>query len=259
MSAQARHIIDPAKVRRYRLAAGYPERILSGVLGVSNRVIDRIEEGCDQSNLDVRFLVDLSAALGCTLADLLLDMTTPGALQQDLADESRGVADREAIGSTDEEPDVCADGDVAAMGALLASEPGEVQIDIAALALGWTRNRTLVALHELHERLASVGQRLGWLGDYSVRLLAAPVDKPVETAARRADLATNGIKAPAAQMIHQLIATGVPARLGSWDPMQRNRLINGGVLDFDDTAATSSKLPITLSDEARYALALEAT
>ena len=240
MSTSIRQLLDPAKVRSYRIAVGYPERVLSGILGVSNRVIDRIENGSDQSHLDLRFVIDLATALGCTPADLLL---------------THAPDDESCSG----DPDVCADSDVAAIGALVAASPGDLHVDIAATALKWTRDRTLVALHHLAEHLARVGQRLSWLGDYSVRILPAETDPDAEAAAHRADLAINGVFRPNAQMIHQLIETGRPGRLGEWNAAWRNRLIAGGVIDFDKTAPTSSMLPIHLSAEARYALALDET
>lgn len=64
-------VLDPDKVRRARLARGYPERALSGILSVSNRVIHRLEHGTDQSELDLRFVAELAAALDCDVADLL--------------------------------------------------------------------------------------------------------------------------------------------------------------------------------------------
>jgi transcriptional regulator with XRE-family HTH domain len=231
-------LLDPRKVRRQRLAVGYSERVLSGILGVSNRVIDRIEGGHDQGNLDVRFIARLAKALACQPAELLQDDDPPTA-------------------GDDGDPDACDPTDLAVVGALLASDRTEVNIDVAALSLGWTRDRVLVALLQLGPALARLGQRLSWLGDYSVRLVAAPVCERTESAARRAEIAVNGLDIDSAGMIHLLVVTGRPARLGDWDPMRRNRLVHAGVLDLDHSAATSSHLPIELSADTRYALALD--
>ena len=238
MRETKRQLLDPHKVRRQRLAVGYSERALSGILGVSNRVVDRIEEGHDQSNLDVRFIVKLSDALACLPAELLRDEEPPTA-------------------EDDGDADACDPTDLAVIGALLASDRTEVNIDIAALSLGWTRNRVLVALLQLDPALDRLGQRLSWLGDYSVRLVAAPVCEQAEKAARTTEIAVNGLDIESAGIIHQLVVTGRPARLGDWDPMRRNRLVHAGVLDLDHSAAASSHLPIELSAEARYALALD--
>jgi hypothetical protein len=238
MSDAKRQLLDPRKVRQQRLAVGYSERVLSGILGVSNRVIDRIEGSYDQGNLDVRFIARLSEALACRPIELM---------QDDDPFAAEGVG----------EPDMCDPRDLATLGALLASDRTEVNIDLAALSLGWTRDRVLVALHQLGPALASVGQRLSWLGDYSVKVVAAQVCERTEKTARRTDIALNGLDIESAGMVHQLIATGRPARLGDWDPIRRNRLVQAGVLDLDHSAATSSQLPIELSANTRYALALD--
>jgi transcriptional regulator with XRE-family HTH domain len=245
MSDAPTRLLDPIEVRRRRLAAGYSERALSGLLGVSNRVIDRIEEGNDQSNLDVRFITKLAEALGCSPAELLAETRGEPPLV-----EGQGE-------SNETDADMCGGNDPEIVGALLAADRCELHVDIAANALGWTRTRTLVALHDLAATLAPAGQRLSWLGDYSVRLMAAPVIDEIEVAVRTAQIALDGLNVDDAAMIHQLIATGVPARLGDWDRFRRHRLVQAGVLYLDQQAPTSSQLPITLSADARYALGLD--
>lgn len=233
-------ILDPAKVRAARLALGYPERLLSGALGVSNRVIDRIEEGADQSNLDLRFLRDLCGILGCTIHDLLVD---PEA-QVETSEE-------------DENADVIHETDVETVGALLAADGGTLHVDMAARVLGWTRNRTLVALHRVEARLRPAGQRLAWLDDMSVTLAAGPTPEGVTAKVRRRDVSVYGITSDTAKLLHQLIATGTAARIGDWDPKQRQQLINAGLVELDHNHATSSVLPVELSDDLRYALGLD--
>lgn len=188
-------LLDPVKVRSARLAQGYPERALSGMLGVSNRVIDRLEAGHDQANLDLRFVRDLASALGRDISELLA-ADVPEAL---------------------EDPDAVDAGDVARIGAVLAADGGHVQIDVATQALRWTRARTLVALHSLDEGLRPVGQRLAWLGDHSVVLTAGPVDDAVSTTVQRRDVSLFGLDVAESRLLHQLLATGVPARIGDWD------------------------------------------
>ncbi len=238
MKANVRQLLDPAKVRSYRIAVGYPERTLAGVLGVSNRVIDRIENGSDQSHLDFRFVLDLANALGCKPADLIM---------------AHAPTDEHCT----EDPDMCTDADVARIGALVAASPDDFNVDAAATALHWSRDRALVALHHLNRHLATVGQRLAWLGDHSVRILPAESDPDLKAAAARANLATNGIDMPAAKMIHQIIHTGQAGRIGEWGRLWRARLVDSGIFDLDNTRPTASRLPIRLSAEARYALALD--
>lgn len=231
-------VLDPAKVRAARLARGYPERVLSGILGVSNRVIDRLEEGCDQAHLDLRFVHELATALGRDVADLLPD-TPPGPDQESRPDDRVEA------------------GDVEKVGALLASDGGQVHIDIAAQALGWSRARTLVALHNLEGRLRPTGQRLAWLDELSVSLAAAPIDGAVPAAVTRRDITIFGLNLEQTRMLHQLIVTGTPARIGDWDARHRQGLVNAGFLDLDMSSPTSSVLPMTLSAEATFSLVLD--
>jgi hypothetical protein len=132
-----------------------------------------------------------------------------------------------------------------------------VVIDVAVQAFGWTRARTLPVLHRLEENLPPVGQRIAWLGDHTVSLAAAPVDEGVAVTVRRSDVGHYGLDATDAMMLHQLITTGVPARNGSWDRKKRSRLVRAGLLDIDEEAAATDTMPIRLSAEARWALALD--
>lgn len=57
--------------------------------------------------------------------------------------------------------------------------------------------------------------------------------------------------------VGQRVAWLVPARIGEWGPKARQRPVNAGLLHLDMTSPASSLLPVILTDEARYALALE--
>lgn len=229
-------MLDPAKVRSRRIDAGYTERTLSGFLGVSNRVIDRLEEGRDQSHLDVRLITKLAEALAVTVAELL-------------------VEEPDTVLDTDQ--DECQPDDVALIGALVARTTNDLYIDLTADALNWTRPRTIRALHDLDRKLTQVGQRLSWLGDYSVRRCTQQIGPDLAETVGSRHVMLAGLNITEAKMLHQLIATGTTARIGDWDRWDRRRLLDANIVTLNEQAPTSSVIPVALSDNTRFALALD--
>lgn len=151
-------ILDGDFVRSRRVLLGLSQRALAGALGVTPRVIWRIEHGMRQNELDVSFIVDLADALAVTPGQLLVShQPVPRGVPGDRVDPA----------------------DVSAVGGLLIGAGDWVLVDGIAEALGWTLGRTLLALDELGQRATAIGQRLAWLSDREV-CLCGDVDDELE-------------------------------------------------------------------------------
>lgn len=151
MPGPPRHLelLDGEVVRHRRTSAKLSVRALAGVLGVAPEVINRLEAGMRQNDLDVAFLVDLADKIGVTVEQLLLDRPRRCAATED--------------------PDEIGDGDVREAGAVLAGAADWVQLDDLAEVLGWTIERALVAVDRLTELAPNLGLRMAWAGDREVR------------------------------------------------------------------------------------------
>lgn len=180
-------ILDPEKVRVRRVESGISELELGSMLGAAVWVTRALERGADQCHLDLRFVRDLARALGTDVDDLL---------------ESSTAAQHHTVGSVE---DVADPNDASAVGALLAETQELMAVDTIAWALGWTSARTLLALDELEQRLASVGQRLQWLQDSMVGVAACRLYDEVLHAAASRSIATDGISPREASVLARML------------------------------------------------------
>ena len=110
--------------------------VVARAWGVSTAVIDRPEDGSNQSNISVSFVLELAAILGVDVAELLANRP-----------------DRRPTG----EPDLIEADDPETVGAVVAGNGRTVAVVAVAAGLGWSLQRTLLALDELTVRLPSVG------------------------------------------------------------------------------------------------------
>lgn len=174
--------IDGYVVRARRIEMELAPSLLARVLGTSGEVINRLERcTVDQGGYQLRFVVQLARVLGfASPAELFAPPAMP--TEGDLIDAD----------------------DTSAVGALLAGQKAHVFVETLAEALGWTLARTLFALEQLEQLLVPVGQRLSWVSDLEVRLVAAPVAAAaVRTVSRRGlerGLSRNDVKALAKVM-----------------------------------------------------------
>jgi len=229
------HLLDGELIARARVRLGYPAYVVSRSLGVSTEVVDRLETGSDQRNLSVGFIVDLADTLGVTVAELCVTPTSCDA-------------------STD--PDVVATDDVAAVGALLSTAGATVSVDAIAVALGWTLERTLLALDGLDRSLPGIGQRLAWLNTTHVAVCPAPVDVDTATVVARRSLAETGVNSDEATVMLKVLEHQSVAAVTA-NPVTVNRLYAAGFLEFADNDAAGRPNRAVLTDAATFNLVLD--
>lgn len=243
MSRPARNyvrILDPAKVRQARIRQGWAEYTLSNALGVSTRVIDRIEHGQDQCYLSLLFVRDLASTLGVSVAELILDTA-----QDPTADTP---------------DDTISSDDVRTVGALLSCQIAAVAVDALADTLHWTIERTLIALHELEDLLPPAGQRLVWLLDTHVQISPADHHQAAAGLSRR-NLYDRGIDQAQARLIARLATIGPAHRLGDIDrlslrELEQSGLVETGVLPGGRPIGNRTAEGARLTDAARFNLVL---
>ncbi len=228
--------INGGFVRDRRILGHLSQRTLAAALGATQQVIYRIEHGMRQNELDVSFLVDLAEALGVSVTQLFAG--------------GESVVPRSACG------DVCDETDPAAVGSVLASTSDWVIVDDIADALGWTLERTFVALDTLAERLAPVGQRLAWLNDREVRLAGDVDDEPAVRRVTRRAVETFGLQQEEAFVV-ALAANGGHTARHRYTLMTLRRLVRAGLITTAPVVDGKQDDGPRLTDLARFNLFLD--
>lgn len=226
------------RIRQRRLSLGLSETGLSRSLGVSPMTVRRVEEGGTPVNYDLRFIAAYAAALGLEFADMF-----------DISDLG-GAA-----------PDGAADDDPATVGAVLAASGGRAHIDALATALGWTLERTRLALDDLEPRVRAAGMRLVWFADTEV--LLAPADGHDEVTAAHLSRAVEvaGVNVTEFHVIRQLAQSGPVKHWAGSDARLLARLVAAGLVRAGRTGATGHKgrqrTEVALTDRTLYDLCLD--
>lgn len=237
---------DGARLRRRRLELGIAEDAFARSLGVTPTTLRHLEAG-NSANHDLRFLTRYSAALGLDFIDLFETPTT-----------EVPARDGPAPGAPTDERRT---DDARRVGAALVASGGELHVDSLAEALGWSPERTRLALDDLEGRVRACGMRLVWRG--GTRVLLAPEDGEAPAVARhsRRQLETFGLNRAEAITIVRLLH-GARSHTGQ-NPLTERRLGVAGVVRNDRSGRPGRRdLPrvnIALSDQTRYDLYLTDT
>lgn len=228
-------VLDGEVVRSRRVLLGLSQRALAAALGVTPRVIWRIEHGMRQNELDVSFIVDLSDSLAVTPAQLLLTHET-----------TRRVDPGDQVDAND----------VRAVGAVLVGAGDWVLVDGVADALSWTRGRTLVALDDLGRRAMPLGQRVAWLSDREVCLCGDTDNEPELAHVTSRDVKTWGLDDDEAYLLFVAANGGDKIRQRRSLTAVR-RLVRAGLLTAAPIPDGKQDDDPRITDQARFNLCLD--
>lgn len=246
MSAEAVGLrFDGERLRRRRFELGLSETALSRSLGVSPMTLRHIERSGTVSGHTVSFVVAYAQALGLHPLDVFTD------------DRSTSPA------STPNDEDATGDGDARLVGSVLVGSFGSVRIDGLAKALGWTPERTRLALEELAAVVPAVGMRVVVIGDTTV-ILAPQAGHGSVVAAEAGDaLAECGLAPSEFPLVSRLARAGPTTQRKQHDDRTLRRLASAGVLEVGRTGPPGKRgmrrVEVRLSDLARFDLCLSDT
>lgn len=231
-------VLDGALVRRRRGELGYTESHLGALCGVSGSIIRRLESGFHQDDLSMRFVAQLTGALGVALADLVIRPAS--------APAPTDTADHPTAGER--------------LGSLLVTAGGPVPHEAACRLLGWDSATLNNAAAVLKRALEHAGLVLVDTGD-TLRIAAdvSSIDADTATGAVRAAFARRRPTIPELRIVARL-ADGTIVRREALDTptgMAIARLRAAGIL-APARAVNTGGDPPELSEDVRYSLMLDA-
>jgi transcriptional regulator with XRE-family HTH domain len=235
MTVAAMPRLAGAFLRARRLELGIAEVTLAWSLGVSPMTLRRIEAGGDPLNYDLRFLANFADRLGISFDELFDEAGEPA---------RAGAPWR----------------DVERVGAALAGAGGRSRVDALAAALGWSPERTRLALDDLAVKVRPAGMRVVWAGDTEVVLGPRAGAREVAGAQVWRSIEANGVSAAEFRCI-ALLARSRHHNAGSDDAVVLKRLISAGVVASERTGKKGSsdlrRTEVRLTDRARFDLCLD--
>lgn len=231
-------VLDGELVRRRRCDLGLTESYLGALCGVSSAVIRGLESGHSQDDFTMRFVSELTDALGVPLHTLI---------------------------TTDPDPDTAAPAAAATpaavrLGALLATAGEPVPDEAICTLLGWTFNELDDAAADLHRSLEHSGQVLVDIGD--ARTIAPDVTPITDEQARtavRASYARCRPTLPELRIVHRLLHQVMTRRedLNTTRGMVIQRMRTAGVLAPHNNVSAAVADTLELSDDARFSLLVD--
>jgi hypothetical protein len=158
--------------------------------------------------------------------------------------------------TSDERCDTDPADDVETVGALLAAAATRVPVDELAAALDWTLERTLAALDGLAGQLRRCGQRLQWVADVDVQVVAAadpgPLDHVSESMVR-----VRGLNIEEAAELDALL-TGVNRARRNGPQVHIPRVVGAGLVSVVASVDMEhARHNLELTDAARFNLCLD--
>jgi len=222
-------LLDPAAVRRRRLALGISEKDLAGELGVSVSSVCGIESGVDQRHYDVPFVLGLAEALSVSLEDLLTTREAPA--------RGEGTAL------------------VAKLGALLAAGDAPVPIEAVCDALACGLADLSDAVDELERRLDGTGVVLHRFDGQISLQPGLAVDTAGLAMATRAAVARSNLASDRLSMLIGLCDRSRQIDPRFADPWVSGQLANAGLIERG--VRTDGFRQAEVTEDVRFSLMLD--
>lgn len=223
-------VLDRAWIRQRRLTLGMEQGQLAELMSLtSGESIRRLERDSNQAQFTLAQVSLLADALGASVGEML---------------------------TADERSDTGPADDIEAVGALLAAAATRVPVDELATALDWTLDRTLAALDGLTDQLQRCGQRLQWVADVDVQVVAAadpgPLDHLSESMVR-----VRGLNIEEAAELEALMK-GVKRARRHGPQVHIPRLVGAGLVSVVPSVDMDhARHNLELTDAARFNLCLD--
>ena len=191
-----------------------------------------IENGYGTDRLELGPLVRLTRALGVSLDQLVVDPAT-------------------------DEAEAAADGDAAALGALLHAAGAAVPSGAICEVLGWDFDRLHAAVGALESSLAGCGLALRRTNARLSIVRAEAIDQGVLKAAIRRQLGREHVSVAEARMVRRVEAGTAPQSPSNPETVTLGVLVNAGLVAFSEQRSRQTEAPMVLADDVRYSLFLD--
>lgn len=224
--------LDIDLLRRRRRELALSQRAVAAACDCTTPVIVSLEAGRNHDELTVAFLTRLADTLAVDIRSL--HQTA------DPAEPSERTDDPATVGSA-----------LVATGVL-------TPITGLAESLGWTLERTRLAVDQLEQHLPAVGMRLHRLeGRVAIRRADEPIDAPTLAGVVRAHIARDGLNLTEASLLATIINDGPPRQLGNAQAVALGVLTNAGLVTTDDPRTATAEATTVASAAVRFSLMVD--
>jgi transcriptional regulator with XRE-family HTH domain len=206
-------------------------RTVGDLLGLPSVTYTAIENGYGTDRLELALLVRLARALGVSLDQLVVD----------------------PAGETEQ----AADGDAAALGALLHAAGVAVPSGTICEVLGWDFDRLHAAAGVLESGLVGCGLALRRTNARLSIVRGETIDSTALKAAIRRQLGREHVSVAEARMVRRIEASTAPQAPSNPETVTLGVLVNAGLVAFGEQRTRQTEAPMVLADDVRYSLFLE--